>query len=341
MLKRKTARRSSAQYFISAEDHVENEVKHERLLTETSRLSSSWAGFSVSGNELPEADGSCSSSLPNTSPTHRPSSFSGPLVISVTCSSSSPGVHSSFPNHTSGSRCTPTSPSPHMNSSGYSSPVASPVSSRVQCYSPSLAASTGSPTLRRPTNGGASPLLVSAALCRKRSYLSCVFPGGGGGGGSSDDASREGSPDPFQSSRGCKAMRQGDARSSLTTEISHFRWPPGLPLISNPPSPSCQLFPSTTSNLNPPSSPSTSSLPSPRLSLTSSIATFPGSPASSISNCPVSSTCDSAVATSSPSADEKASVSFMEIDNKITSSVASLSKRVPDPEPKANGPADS
>ncbi|KAA0186071.1 hypothetical protein FBUS_07316 [Fasciolopsis buskii] len=317
MIRRKAARRSSAQYFISAEDHVENEVKHERLLTETSRLSSSWAGLSVSGGEVPETDGSCSSSLPCTSPAHRPSSFSGPLVISVTCSSSSPGVHNSFSSHTSGNRCTPTSPSPHMNSSGYSSPIASPVSSRVQCYSPSVAVSASSPTLRRPVNGGASPLLVSAALCRKRNYLSCAVPGCGG---SSDDASREGSPDPFQSSRGCKAMRQADTRSSLTTEISHFRWPPGLPLASDPPSPSCQLFPSSGS-VNPPSSPSSSSLPSPHLSLASSVTTFPGSPASSTSNCFVARLSEPSVTTSSPSIEEKPTVLLMDVDTKTGSSV--------------------
>ncbi|THD25971.1 hypothetical protein D915_002964 [Fasciola hepatica] len=337
MIKRKTARRSSAQYFISAEDHVENEVKHERLLTETSRLSSSWAGLSVSGGEVPETDGSCASSLPSTSPAHRPSSFSGPLVISVTCSSSSPGVHNSFPNNTSANRCTPTSPSPHMNSSGYSSPVASPVSSRVQCYSPSLAACASSPTLRRPTNGGASPLLVSAALCRKRNYLSCVVPGCGG---SSDDASREGSPDPFQSSRGCKSMRQADTRSSLTAEMSHFRWPPGLPLASNPPSPSCQLFPSTAGNVNPPSSPYSSSLPSPHLSLASSTTTFPGSPASSTSNCFVAPASEPAVTTSSPNVEEKTPVILMEIDSKIASSVVPPAELESHKVPLTEQPAD-
>lgn len=204
-----------------------------------------------------------------------------------------------------------------MNASGYSSPIASPVSSRVQCYSPSLTVSASSPTLRRPVNGGASPLLVSAALCRKRNYLSCAVPGCGG---SSDDASREGSPDPFQSSRGCKAMRQADARSSLTTEISHFRWPPGLPLASDPPSPSCQLFTSSAGSVNPPSSPSSSSLPSPHLSLASSATTFPGSPASSASHCFAARLSEASVTTSSPSLEEKPAVLLMDVDTKTSSS---------------------
>ncbi|KAG5450673.1 hypothetical protein CSKR_108773 [Clonorchis sinensis] len=277
MLQRKSSRRCSAQYYLSAEDHVENEVKHERLLTETSRLSSSWASLSVSGNEKAESDCSSSSVSASNSPNHRPNSFSGPLVISVTCSGNScQSAHGCHPAQPSSNRCTPTSPTPHSLSSGHASPAASPVSSRVQCYSPGLAPSLSSPTTRRPNT--ASPLLLPSALCRKRGYFSSMLNAGC----SSGDASREGSPDSSLSSgRGCKSMRQADGRAYSFCDAPQFRWPPGPPVTSNPPSPSCHLFPSILPTGTAPSSPSTSSLPSPRLSFTSSLITFPGSPASS------------------------------------------------------------
>ncbi|CAH8498925.1 unnamed protein product [Heterobilharzia americana] len=269
MLKRKAVRRCSAQYYVTAEDHVENEVKHEKLLTETSRLSSSWAGLSVSCTESGDRECSSSSNSVNSSPSHRPSSFSGPLVISVTCSypacSGSNGC--GLPVTPCSNKGIPLSP-PHVSrpSSCYPSPVASPVSSRVQCYSPSLPTSTVSPNPRRfSSTGGASPLLVSAALGRKRGYLSCVS---GGGGGSSDDASREGSPESFCGYRSSKSSCQNDVRvysngTNSCSDFPYFRWPPSLPPVSSPSSPSCQLF-SITTNSNNPSSPS-SIPPSPHI----------------------------------------------------------------------------
>ncbi|KAF8571306.1 hypothetical protein P879_03489 [Paragonimus westermani] len=279
MIKRKISKRSSAQYYISAEDHVENEVKHERLLAETSRLSSSWASLSVSGNEKTESECSSASVSANSSPNHRPNSFSGPLLISVTCSGSAcTGANNCCPTQLSSNRGTPTSPTPYFLSSGHASPVASPVSSRVQCYSPSLVSSTSSPTARRPNPGSASPLLISTALCRKRGYLSSGLTAFG----SNDDAGREESPDLFMPIRGTKSMRQSDGRNASYSDTSQFRWPPGPPLISNPPSPSCNLFATATGNCTAPSSPSTSSLSSPRLSLTSTVNAFVSSPASSV-----------------------------------------------------------
>lgn len=242
---------------------MENEVKHERLLTETSRLSSSWANLSVSGLDKAESD--CSSSpSSNSSPNHRPSSFSGPLVISVTCSSSScSNIHSCCPVPPCSNRGAPTSPTPHFLSSGHASPISSPVSSRVQCYSPGLLTSTSSPTPRRSNPGNASPLLISTALSRKRGYTSSIVTVGG----SSGDASREGSPDPFAHSRSRKTMRQSDGRAAFLCDTSHFRWPSGLPVASDPPSPSCHLFPSTANNCAETNSPSPSSLASPHLSV--------------------------------------------------------------------------
>ncbi|CAL8094930.1 unnamed protein product [Calicophoron daubneyi] len=310
MLKRKTSRRSSAQYYISAEDHVENEVKHERLLTETSRLSSSWAGLTVSGGDPAEGDCSSLPASANNSPSHRPHSFSGPLVISVTCSSSCSGLHSCCPNQ-SLTKGIPTSPTPNVLSSGHPSPVSSPVSSRVQCYSPGLGAAMNSPTSRRPNNGGASPLLVSAALCRKRGYLSCMMAGGA----SSDDANQEGPPDTLLGTRGNKAMRQGDCRPAFLTELSQFRWPPGPSLSSNPPSPSCHLFPSTQGTSTAHSSPSTSSLPSPRLSL-SSTTVFPGSPTLSTGTCPTAPAMDIQSASGSPPSKRKTPHIIMDTESK-------------------------
>ncbi|CAH8505244.1 unnamed protein product [Schistosoma guineensis] len=279
MLKRKAVRRCSAHYYVTAEDHVENEVKHEKLLTETSRLSSSWAGLSVSCSESSDKDCSSSSTSVNSSPNHRPSSFSGPLVISVTCSYPiCSGVSNCGPSVATGSsKGMPSSP-PHFprSSSCYPSPVASPVSSRVQCYSPSLPTSTVSPNPRRFSNtGGASPLLVSAALGRKRGYLSCVS----GGAGSSDDASREGSPESLCCHRNNKSSCQNDVRICSTgtnpySDFPYFRWPPSLPVVSSPSSPSCQLF-SVATNSNNSSSPS-SIPPSPHV--------LPSSPISSISH---------------------------------------------------------
>ncbi|CAH8839955.1 unnamed protein product [Trichobilharzia szidati] len=270
MLKRKAVRRCSAQYYVTAEDHVENEVKHEKLLTETSRLSSSWAGLTVSCTESGDREGSSSSTSVNSSPSHRPSSFSGPLVISVTCSYP---AGSGPPVTPSGNKGIPLSP-PHISrpSSCYPSPVASPVSSRVQCYSPSLSTSTVSPNPRRfSSTGGASPLLVSAALGRKRGYLSCMS---GGGGGSSDDASREGSPESFCGYKSSKSSCQNDVRvysngSNSCSDFPYFRWPPSLPTVSSPSSPSCQLF-SLTTNSNNSSSPS-SIPPSPHVSRSSPV----------------------------------------------------------------------
>lgn len=243
---------------------MENEVKHERLLTETSRLSSSWANLSVSGLDKMESD--CSSSpSSNNSPNHRPNSFSGPLVISVTCSGSScSSVHSCCPVPPNSNRGAPTSPTTHFLSSGHASPISSPVSSRVQCYSPGFLTSTSSPTPRRSNPGSASPLLISTALNRKRGHASSNVTVGG----SSADTSRETSPDPYAHSRSRKAMRQSDGRVVSLCDTPHFRWPPGLPVASDPPSPSCHLFPSV-SNCAAPNSSSSSSVPSPHLSVAS------------------------------------------------------------------------
>ncbi|VEL16065.1 unnamed protein product [Protopolystoma xenopodis] len=292
--KRKAVRRSSANYYITAEDHVDNEVKHERLLTETSRLSSSWASLRLSG--LDKGDSSdYTDSLPGSagsSPTpQRPHSFSGPLVISVTCSSSG-NISCANPVAciNSGYGASPSSPILMLGSPCHASPAASPVSSRVQCYSPGIGPTCPFLSCKKSYSNGnsASPLFVTTTR-RKRAYptiLSC--------GNSSTEASRESSPDPFPG-RSVKTIRPSEpcsTRISLVNStvppevLASFRWPPMPPSAPFPSSPSTSHSSVGNSGcLNAPSSPSTASLPSPRLSLTSSasaILTYPSSPSASL-----------------------------------------------------------
>ncbi|KAL3318185.1 hypothetical protein Ciccas_003156 [Cichlidogyrus casuarinus] len=252
--KRKGIRRASANYYITAEDHVDNEVKHEKLLTDTSKLSSSWASLRVTGPERQCSEEIYSSaSSANSSPAvHRPSSFSGPLAISVTCSSSSASQVVNVSN--------PLSPNQHAVTSCHPSPCASPVSSRVQCYSPGIGVKTlGGKRSSGYPNGSASPLLVSAAQKRKR-----VMPTWNSVCGSSAEHSRESSPDRPSSFSKIQKPNHFD-----NADISSFRWPPNSPCSSN-----------HGLAMNAPSSPSTMSLPSPRLSVSSTSNHNPYSPAS-------------------------------------------------------------
>lgn len=268
MLKRKVARRSSAQYYVTAEDHVENEMKHERLLTEASRLSSSWASLSVSCSDTPEKNCALSASA-HSSPCHRPSSFSGPLVISVTCSNSSCSgtVDCGATTLSANPRCTSSSPLFSKSTSCYPSPAASPVSSRFHCCSPSLNGSNNSPNPRRHYNtGGASPLLVTTALGRKRGYLASTANGGN----SSDEVSRDSSPDIYPCFKNNKSLRPSDARSSSNapsqSDYSLFRWPPSSANGPGPSGLSCQLFSSNIHSSDLSNSPPTLSFPPAQLS---------------------------------------------------------------------------
>ncbi|BHF61938.1 hypothetical protein SprV_0100491800 [Sparganum proliferum] len=258
MQKHKTARRASAQFYMSAEDHVENEMKHEKLLTETSRISSCWASLRLSANERQDVS-DCGTSSPGSSGSspvshQRPHSFSGPLMISVTCSSSScvGSVCTTESTKAGPGVCGGTSVnSPTVlvrPASCHPSPAASPVSSRVQCYSPGVGpTSFGLPGSKKRTastssGGSASPLLLNSTLGRKRIYPSCFQTScSGGGGQSSTDDSRESSPDPFgsggSSGRASKFLRSSEgAPMQMSIQPS-----PALEqsvAVTSPPSPS-------------------------------------------------------------------------------------------------------
>lgn len=260
MQKHKTARRASAQFYMSAEDHVENEMKHEKLLTETSRISSCWASLRLSANERQDVS-DCGTSSPGSSGSspvshQRPHSFSGPLMISVTCSSSScvGSVCTTENTKTGPGVCggaSVNSPTVLVRpASCHPSPAASPVSSRVQCYSPGVGPTAfGLSGPKKRTNstssgGSASPLLLNSTLGRKRIYPSCFQTAcGGGGGQSSTDDSRESSPDPFGSGGSSNGRGSKFLRSSEGAPMQMSLQPlPSLEqqsiVVTSPPSPS-------------------------------------------------------------------------------------------------------
>lgn len=258
---------------------MENEVNHERRVTETSRLSSSWASLRLSNDKPPDSPDGCGISSPGSTGSspirhQRPNSFSGPLMVSVTCSSTgiaidcskSSNIVNTTPNTLVYSRC----------ASCYPSPAASPVSSRVQCYSPGMGQTACSFKKKRThstsSGGSASPLMLNSTLGKKRLYT-CM----GGGGQSSNDESRESSPDPM-TCRNSKFLRSSDANNNvgsggantlLNSPPTDFsRWAPS---VSTPSSPFLSLS-NSTSFLRPSSnSPSTTSLPSPHQSLSTCI----------------------------------------------------------------------
>ncbi|VDD81525.1 unnamed protein product [Mesocestoides corti] len=227
--KRRVMRRSSAQFYVSAEDHIKNEMKHERHLTETSRLTSSWASLRLSGNEKHESS-DCGFSSPGSSGSspvsHRPSSFSGPLMISVTCSSSG-GVASAVVNESKPSvaiSSTQAIVSLSRSSSCYPSPVASPVSSRVQCYSPGIGLATKKRTASVSSCSSASPLVQSSNLGKKRAY-NCLQNTDTA---SSAEGSRESSPEPPRIfSRFGKILRSSEV---VVTNVSSV-----VPTLCSPP----------------------------------------------------------------------------------------------------------
>ncbi|VDL19172.1 unnamed protein product [Hymenolepis diminuta] len=264
--KRRVLRRSSVQFCVTAEEHIKNEMKHERHLTETSRLTSSWANLRLTGNDKTDYS-DCGFSSPASSRSspvgHRPNSFSGPLMISVTCSSSG-GVSTT-------SVCESRPPVPVTSASGittfsrssssYPSPVASPVSSRVQCYSPSVNLPSTFVAKKRTASvssgGSASPLIFAGCRGKKRAYA-CLQSNVT----SSTEVSRESSPEPPSNFfRFSKIPRSSEV--SLAT-IPNFGSPTRdcslcTPHVSTPSSPPpSALFAVRTSR----NSPSTSSLPS-------------------------------------------------------------------------------
>lgn len=269
MEKRKVLRRSSAQFYISAEDHIRNEINHERNLTETSRLTSSWASLRLSGNEKHESsDYGCSSPGSSGSSPHRPNSFSGPLMISVTCSSNGPTVASTTETKQSITTMASSTISFSRPSSCYPSPVASPVSSRVQCYSPGMGLATSFSAKKRTASvssgGVASPLILNLSRGQKRIYSRIQSADNR----SSTEGSRESSPErPF--SRFSKMQRTAEHTSATACVPSAF------PSLGSPPQDSCRwtppvLIPSSPTPANPSvffrmasNSPSTTSLPSP------------------------------------------------------------------------------
>lgn len=199
--KQRVLRRSSAQFYVTAEEHIKNEMKHERHITETSRLTSSWANLRLTGTDKTEYS-DCGFSSPGSSGSspigHRPNSFSGPLMISVTCSSSG-GVSTTSVCEPKPSIAITTTPGITIfsrSSSCYPSPVASPVSSRVQCYSPSIGLPSNFAAKKRTASvssgSSASPLILAGCRGRKRAHtcLQNIDLT------SSTEASRESSPEP-------------------------------------------------------------------------------------------------------------------------------------------------
>ncbi len=271
-------RRSSAQFYMSAEDHIRNEVNHERHLTETSRLTSSWVNLRLSGNEKQESS-DCGFSSPGSSGSspvaHRPNSFSGPLMISVTCSSSNaaaaatPAVVETKPSVATTATTSATATF-SRSSSCYPSPVASPVSSRVQCYSPGIGLAGNFSAKKRTASvssgSSASPLILNISRGKKRNYH-CLQVGAGNR--SSTDGSRESSPEPPSlAARFGKVHRVSENPTACaSTSIppmgsppqDSYRWTPPVSIPSSP----TPVLPSSFYVRMASNSPSTTSLPSP------------------------------------------------------------------------------
>ncbi|KAM7539633.1 hypothetical protein Aperf_G00000035131 [Anoplocephala perfoliata] len=264
--KRRVLRRSSAQFCVTAEEHMKNEMKHERHLTETSRLTSSWANLRLTGTDKTEYS-DCGFSSPGSSGSspigHRPNSFSGPLMISVTCSSSG-GIFTT-------SVCEPkpsiaiTTPAGiaifSRSSSCYPSPVASPVSSRVQCYSLSIGLPSTFAAKKRTASvssgSSASPLILAGCRGRKRAYA-CLQNTDTT---SSTEASRESSPEP--SNTCCRSGKIPKLSEVPVLNLPHIGSPrdssrctPPVSISSSPAPPSLFFMQMART------SPSTSSLPS-------------------------------------------------------------------------------
>ena len=256
--KRRVLRRSSAQLYVTAEEHIKNEMKHERHLTETSRLTSSWANLRLTGNDKAEYC-DCDFSSPGSSGSspvgHRPNPFSGPLVISVTCSSNC-GAQST---NTVESRPLAASNAAFVlstfsrSASCYPSPVASPVSSRVQCYSPNVGLSSSFNVKKRTASvssgSSASPHMLGGNLGKKRPH-NCIQSADVT---SSEEASRESSPEtPRTFCRFVKILR--------SSESAIVNLPNVLPSIDSPSRGRSRCAPVST-----PSSPVPSTLFSPQM----------------------------------------------------------------------------
>lgn len=246
--KRRVLRRSSAQFYVTAEEHIKNEMKHERHLTETSRLTSSWANLRLTGNDKPEYS-DCGFSSPGSSGSspvgHRQNSFSGPLVISVTCSGGA-GIPNANTNESRSSVAIANAPgivSFSRSASCYPSPVASPVSSRVQCYSPSIGLPSSFAAKKRTASvssgSSASPLILGNNRGKKRTYK-CLRSTDMV---SSAEASRESSPEsPRTFCRTGKILRSSEGAVNLPNALLHFGSPSRdssrcTPPVSTPSSP--------------------------------------------------------------------------------------------------------
>lgn len=268
--KRRVLRRSSAQFYVTAEEHIKNEMKHERHLTETSRLTSSWANLRLTGNDKPEYS-DCGFSSPGSSGSspvgHRQNSFSGPLVISVTCPGGG-GISNTSANESRSSVAIATTPgivSFSQSASCYPSPVASPISSRVQCYSPSIGLPSSFTAKKRTASvssgSSASPLIFGNNRGKKRAYK-CLQNNDMV---SSAEASRESSPEsPHPFCRSGKILRSSEGVINLPNVPSHFGSPPHDSSRCTPPvsTPSSPLLPVPFSTRMGCSGPSTTSLPS-------------------------------------------------------------------------------
>ncbi|VDM17861.1 unnamed protein product [Hydatigera taeniaeformis] len=267
--KRRVLRRSSAQFYVTAEEHIKNEMKHERHLTETSRLTSSWANLRLTGTDKPEYS-DCGFSSPGSSGSspvgHRPNSFSGPLVISVTCSSGG-GISNTNASESRSSVAIATAPgivSFSRSASCYPSPVASPVSSRVQCYSPSIGLPSSFAAKKRTASvssgSSASPLIFGKNRGKKRTYK-CLRNNDMV---SSAEASRESSPEsPRTFCRSGKILRSSEGAVNHHNVLSHLGSPRDssqcTPPVSTPSSPILPVPFSMRMGCN---CPSTTSLPS-------------------------------------------------------------------------------
>ena len=269
--KRRPLRRSSAQFYVTAEEHIKNEMKHERHLTETSRLTSSWANLRLTGNDKTDCS-DCGFSSPGSSGSspvgHRPNSFSGPLMISVTCS------NGSGPQNANATESKPQAPigtalsvpACSRSASCYPSPVASPVSSRVQCYSPSVGLPSSFAAKKRTASvsscSSASPLILGGNIGRKRNY-NCLQNADIA---SSAEASRESSPEPPRTfCRFGKILRSSEsAATNQLGVLPNFGSPSREPSLCTPPvsTPSSPVPSASFSMRMASNSPSSTSLPS-------------------------------------------------------------------------------
>ncbi|VDK43654.1 unnamed protein product [Taenia asiatica] len=267
--KRRVLRRSSAQFYVTAEEHIKNEMKHERHLTETSRLTSSWANLRLTGNDKTEYS-DCGFSSPGSSASspvgHRQNSFSGPLVISVTCPGGAgiPNPHANEP-RSSVAIATPPGIVSTRSASCYPSPVASPVSSRVQCYSPSIGLPSSFAAKKRTASvssgSSASPLIFGNSRGKKRTYK-CLRNNDMV---SSAEASRESSPEsPRTFCRAGKILRSSEGAVNLPNVLAHFGSPSRDSSRCTPPvsTPSSPILPVPLAMQMGRNSPSTTSLPS-------------------------------------------------------------------------------